>query len=264
MPWNLTIIAGGLLGAVLARVYVLESQVNPAQEPVGGEIVLKSESALVVLDVVVTDKKGQPMHGLKSSDFTVLEKDQEMRLQSFEEHRADQIPAPTPLPAKPMSVMDSAMLLGGPNPTQIPFMVKIVPTAGTENTLPPTNQPNVKKMKPPYRHYIVWYGTNLRSLTFTVTPDGTHHGSLEFEALLYSPDGELMNATREMMKVDLPAARYERTLRSGPEFRQNIDAPAKSEYFLRIGVHDVGSDRVGAVEVPLAAIPPAPPAAGGS
>ena len=166
--------------------------------------------------------------------------------------------------ALPMSVMDSAMLLGGPNPTQIPFMVKIVPAAGTENTLPPSNQPNVKKMKPPYRHYTVWYGANLKSLTFTVTPDGTHHGSLEFAALLYSPDGELMNATREMMKVDLPAARYEMALRRGLEFRQNIDAPAKSEYFLRIGVHDVPSDRVGAVEVPLAAIPPAPPAAGGS
>jgi len=56
MPWNLTIVAGGLLGAVLARVCVLVSQVNPAQEPVGGGIVLKSEAALVVLDVAVTDK----------------------------------------------------------------------------------------------------------------------------------------------------------------------------------------------------------------
>jgi VWFA-related protein len=168
--------------------------------------------------------------------------------------------------ALPMSVMDSAMLLGGPNPTQILFMVKIVPAAGTENKLPPNNQPNVKKMRPPYRHYDVWYGTNLRSLAFTATPDGVHHGSLEFEALLYSASGELMNAIRETMKVDLPAARYESALRSGFEFHQNIAAPAKSEYFLRLGVHDVSSDRVGAVEVPLTAIPkapPAPPAASG-
>ena len=139
--------------------------------------------------------------------------------------------------ALPMSVMDSAMLLGGPNPTQILFMVKIVPAAGTENKLPPNNQPNVKKMRPPYRHYDVWYGTNLRSLAFTATPDGVHHGSLEFEALLYSASGELMNAIRETMKVDLPAARYESALRSGFEFHQNIAAPAKSEYFLRLGVH---------------------------
>ena len=96
----MTIAAGYLLGAVLVCVCVLDSQVNPAQEPVGGEYVLKSESPLVVLDVVVTDKKGEPVHGLKASDFTVLEKDQEMTLQSFEEYRSDQAPPLAPLPAR--------------------------------------------------------------------------------------------------------------------------------------------------------------------
>jgi hypothetical protein len=51
---KLTVIAGCLLGAVLVCACVFESQrINAAQEPPGGEIVLKSESALVVLDVVV-------------------------------------------------------------------------------------------------------------------------------------------------------------------------------------------------------------------
>jgi len=40
------------------------------------------------------------------------------------------------------------MRFGGPNPTQIPFMARILPAAGTENKLPSTNQPNVKQMKP--------------------------------------------------------------------------------------------------------------------
>jgi VWFA-related protein len=551
MPRNLTIIAGCLLGAVLACVGVLESQVNPAQEPAGGKV-LKSESPLVVLDVVVTDKKGQPVHGLKSSDFTVFEKDEKMTLQSFEEQRTDQALPPAPLPAKqalgpnvftnitdtpsdgplnvllmdalntpmadqmyvreqmleyvkkvpqgtriailglsnrlyilqgfttdqavlkavvqmfmakkppvppelryrytlaaiedlarylsglpgrknlmwfsgsfylgimpdgdregrlgamanfaddekwtanlltrsrvavypidarglfsnpewsaavstppgpnsevnflaqraddkitmnmlaegtggkafydtnglkeavqeaindgsnyytlayaptnrkwdcryrsvrvkvdqsgvdlfyrqgycacdpnarahgaqtlPMSVMDSAMLLGGPSPTQIPFMVKVVPTAGTANTLPPTNQPNVKKMKPPYRRYTVWYDVDLTNVAFTATPGGIHRGLLEFEILLYNSNGELMNAINEMVRAKVPAAEYESRQQLGWKFHQNIDAPAKSEYFLRIGVRDVGSDRVGAVEVPLAAIQPVPPAAGG-
>jgi VWFA-related protein len=160
--------------------------------------------------------------------------------------------------APPMSVMDSAMQFGGPRPTQIQFMAKVVRAAGTENRLPPTNQPNVKKMRPPYRRYTVWYGPDLENVAFTATPDGVHHGSLEFEVLLYNPDGELMNAVKEMVKAKLSAARYESKLQGGLQFHQNIDAPAKGEYFLRIGVRDIGSDRVGAVEVPLAAIPPAP------
>jgi hypothetical protein len=66
-----------------------------------------------------------------------------------------------------------------------------------------------------------------------------------------------MNAIKEMVRAKVPAAEYESRQQSGWNFHQNIDTPAKSEYFLRIGVRDIGSDRVGAVEVPLAAIPPA-------
>jgi VWFA-related protein len=159
--------------------------------------------------------------------------------------------------APPRSVMDSAMQFGGPSPTQILFMAKIVPAAGTEDTLPASNQPNPKeKLKPPYRHYTVWYGADLRNVAFTATTDAIRHESLEFEIHLYSPDGELINAIREMVKLKLPAVRDRSRGWSGLEFHQSIDAPAKGAFFLRIGVHDLSSDRVGAVEVPLAAIPP--------
>src|SRR5580700_8871276 len=97
---KLTIVAGCLLGAVLAGVGLLESQVNPSQDAIDGKDVLRSESPLVVLDVVVTDKKGQPIYGLKRSDFTVFERDEKMTLQNFEEHRADQAPPAASLSAK--------------------------------------------------------------------------------------------------------------------------------------------------------------------
>ena len=549
---NLTIVPSLLFGAVLAGVCLLESQVKPSQDAIDGNDVLKSESPLVVLDVVVTDKKGQPVYGLRRSDFTVFERDEKMTLQNFEEHRADQAPPPASLPAKqvlapnvfsnvsdapdngplnvllmdalntpmadqmyvreqmleyvkkvpegtritifglsnrlyllqgvttdpalvkaavqmfmakapatpqlrgwythaaidelarylsglpgrknliwfagsfnlgivsdgaradrlgsrvnfaddakqtanlltrsrvavypidarglfsnpdmgagvalppgaqmlgpgawqisdgkflgqradekirmnalaertggkafydtnslrdalqqsindgsnyytlayaptdlkwdgryrsvrvkleqsdvdlsyrrgyfaydpsvprahegksqPMSVMHTAMLLGGPDPTQILFTVKIEPAAKSENNLPPTNQPNVKKMKPPYRRYAVFYDVDLRTVAFKTVQDGVHQGYLEFDVSLYSPDGELMNAIGEMVRVKVPAANYESRQQSGWRFQQNIDAPVKSESFLRIGVHDVSNDRVGALEVPLAAI----------
>jgi len=97
---KLTIVASYLFGAVLAGAGLLQGQVNPSQGAIDGKDVLKSESPLVVLDVVVTDKKGQPVYGLKRSDFTVFERDEKMTLQSFEEHRADQAPLPASLPAK--------------------------------------------------------------------------------------------------------------------------------------------------------------------
>ena len=96
---NLTIVASCLLGAVLAGVGLVESQVNTSQDAIDVKDVLRSESPLVVLDVVVTDKKGQPIYGLKRSDFTVFEKDAKMTLQNFEEYRADQAPPSAALPA---------------------------------------------------------------------------------------------------------------------------------------------------------------------
>ncbi len=98
-------------------------------------------------------------------------------------------------------------------------------------------------MKPPYRRYTVWYDIDLRNVAFTGTPGGIHRGSLEFEILLYNSNGHLMNAIKEIAKAKLPAAEYESRAWSGLKFHQNIDVPSKGEYFLRIGVHDVSSDR---------------------
>jgi len=165
----------------------------------------------------------------------------------------------------PMSAMQTAMLRGGPDPTEILFKVRIVPTAESEKTLPPANQPVGKKMKPPYRHYTIVYVADFRHVTFTTTPDGIYHGSVEYTTLVYSPEGEVMNAASNKAILNVPAAKYESMMRNGVGLHQQIGAPAKGEYFLRIGLRDITSDRVGALEVPLTAIQPVPapaPAAG--
>ena len=43
-------------------------------------------------------------------------------------------------------------------------------------------------------------------------------------------------------------------LASGAKLRQEIDVPATGEYILRVGVHDLTTDRVGAIEIPTSAI----------
>jgi VWFA-related protein len=55
----------------------------------------------VVLDVVVTDKAGNPLHGLKAHDFTILENGTPQHVKGFEEHRPD---APSSKPAAPVSL----------------------------------------------------------------------------------------------------------------------------------------------------------------
>jgi VWFA-related protein len=56
----------------------------------------------VVLDVIVTDSTGKPIHGLKSHDFTILENGIPQHVKGFEEYRTDvqspKVPVPVKLP----------------------------------------------------------------------------------------------------------------------------------------------------------------------
>jgi VWFA-related protein len=56
----------------------------------------KATSNLVIVDVVVTDKAGKPIHGLKQSDFTVLEDGKPQKLSVFEFQELSTEPAPAP------------------------------------------------------------------------------------------------------------------------------------------------------------------------
>ncbi len=54
----------------------------------------------VVLDVIVTDNSGKPIHGLKANDFTVLENGAPQHVMGFEEHRTDAPSVKAALPVK--------------------------------------------------------------------------------------------------------------------------------------------------------------------
>ncbi len=63
-------------------------EAKPVSEPGGSQpeapaTVLRATTRMVVLDVVATDKHGNPVTDLKAGDFTVLEKDKEQTIRSF-------------------------------------------------------------------------------------------------------------------------------------------------------------------------------------
>jgi VWFA-related protein len=65
-------------------------QTHPAQNesvPPSG-VTLTTGTQLVVVDVTVQDKEGNPIHGLKLSDFQVLENKKPQTIKTFDEHTA--------------------------------------------------------------------------------------------------------------------------------------------------------------------------------
>jgi len=63
---------------------------TPAQQPAPSQPVptIKAGTQIVIVDVVVTDAKNQPVRNLKASDFTVLENNVSQPIRNFEEHTA--------------------------------------------------------------------------------------------------------------------------------------------------------------------------------
>ena len=69
---------------------------TPGQTTDNGIATLRVETREVILDIVVTDKKGNFVGGLKQGDFSVLEDEVEQRIRSFQSPERHAIPAGTP------------------------------------------------------------------------------------------------------------------------------------------------------------------------
>src|SRR5271156_5772898 len=67
-----------------ASAQTADAPVRPAAAPT-----IHATARLVVVDVVVTDGNGNPVKGLKQSDFHLIERKSPQTIQSFEEHTGD-------------------------------------------------------------------------------------------------------------------------------------------------------------------------------
>ncbi len=151
----------------------------------------------------------------------------------------------------PQSAMSVAMMRGGPDAAQILFDVAVIPADTPGDTITKGTRPNPKLMQPPYTSYTAQYLVDISSAAFTATDKGRQHGQLEFAAVVYDADGEVVNSTDNAVTLELTPDKYADMLKHGLMARQIIEAPVKGEYFLRVGVHDVPGDHIGAIEVPL-------------
>ena len=103
--------------------------------------------------------------------------------------------------------------------------------------------------------YWLDYAADMHNTAMTETPDNLHHGSFEFVAVAYDRDGGRLNSVDKAFTVNIPEDQYQQVMQKGLQIHQQIDLPA-GEVYLRTAVHDLTSDRVGSVEIPLMVKPP--------
>jgi VWFA-related protein len=148
----------------------------------------------------------------------------------------------------------AAIQRGAPPSNGILFKVRVIsatdpaakgmtPASGAAGT-------NAKKLKGPVTRYMIDYIVDPSRFTFQKTPDGVAHTRLQFAVLAYDGDGRVLNDVNNGVNVDLTPNLYEEVMSRGFPEHEEIDLPS-GRVFLRVVVHDLSSDSIGATEVPL-------------
>jgi hypothetical protein len=166
-------------------------------------------------------------------------------------------------PMAALHLMNAALEQGAPPLSELLFKVRVQPAdspLGTPAAPSPSSSPNqVSSPNPaaaagnpekPVKRYVIDYGVPAHMLDFPPTTDGVRHGRLEFVVIAYSPDGKRINSVDQNANFDLKPELYDQVLQFGIPIHQEIDLPV-GLVLLRIVVHDMNSERVGAIEVPV-------------
>lgn len=163
-------------------------------------------------------------------------------------------PPDTHAPGIPLTAAASVMQRGAPASSQILFKVRVLPSddaslKGLHSQAGPAGL-FTDRLRGPVKRYWIDYAADMHQVGVSIGEDGLYHASLEFVALAYDRDGKVLNAAERAIKLNLQPVQYKRIMQSGMPLHQEIDVPT-SEVHLRLAIHDLMTDRVGSMEIPL-------------
>jgi VWFA-related protein len=151
---------------------------------------------------------------------------------------------------------EASMQLGAITPAEIVFTANLAMEDKVEqldkNVPPPANNHLETDYKEkPFHTCTVKIHADARALRLNRDADGLRHGSVEFVTVVYDQLGNRVNSLITTAVLNLSEESYRQLLTIGLPAELEIAVPVKGNYFLRVGVHDVPSDHIGALEIPV-------------
>jgi len=155
--------------------------------------------------------------------------------------------------------MRAAMGRAMPTSSDILFDVQVKPS---DEPAKPSDPPifgvlDVKLKGKHLTRYGFQYVLPGRQIAFTDGPNGTRKGTLEFDIAAYDADGKLVNSLSQSIQLPLTADQAQQLAKGPFRFYQQLDLPP-GQFFVRIGVLDRTSNKVGTLEIPVT-VPKNPP-----
>jgi len=105
----------------------------------------------------------------------------------------------------------------------------------------------------PSDRYAVDFALDLNDLNLKLDPDGSHKGRLNLSMILYNKYGQVASREDHLVDLSIKPNVYAVFQKTGIQMHSEISVP-KGQYWLRTGVYDERSRKVGTMEVPLSSV----------
>jgi hypothetical protein len=167
------------------------------------------------------------------------------------------------LPGAAQSRQDQAAQQASQNPTKTdplaPFMVFGMPQSEQilyktliHHIAPKTDDADASA-KGPTDHYSVDFALDAADLGLKLGPDGLRTGTLNLSIVVYDKYGQVSSREDHLVKLSIKPDVWAIYQKNGLQLHGQVHVP-KGEYWLRTGIYDEGSRKVGTLEVPLSSV----------
>ena len=143
------------------------------------------------------------------------------------------------------------MDLGMPQSEQILYEAKVLPIPAKDG------EPESEKNK---THYRIDFAVDMKDLKLTVDSDGIRKGNLNVSLIAYDRYGNIVSRNDHLVALNAKPDVYAVYQETGLQLHGEIAVP-KGNYWLRTGIYDRNSRKVGTMEIPLSAVKPVETAA---
>jgi VWFA-related protein len=153
--------------------------------------------------------------------------------------------------APPVDEFHAAMVHGVAPSTQILFNVRVQPSTAPARPGDPSviGSPDIALKGKPLVRYDFQYTIPAEQITLADGPDGTRQVSLELDVVAYDAEGRVLNGLSQNAKLDLKPNQISQFLQRPVQLPLQLDLPS-GEIFVRLGVLDVPSNKMGTLEIP--------------
>ncbi len=147
------------------------------------------------------------------------------------------------------------MDFGLPQTEQILYNVKIVPEPAKPDPQAADKNQITDQMKEPHDRYSVDFAVDLKDLNLTLDSDGLHKGTLNLSLIVYDRYGQIASRRDHLVALSIKPDIWQIFQQTGVQLHADIDVP-HGQYWLRTGVYDQSTRKVGTMEVPFSSVHP--------